>query len=440
MGTPETGRRVITFAAVVVLSVLAIGCTTGRSGVTISYAPRDGLTFDEPVDVVVRGLHAGRLATIRFTTHDDEGITWTSEATFTASPRGTIDLNAVAPQSGSYAGVAEMGLFWSVQPSSKPTREINFNSFGELDVFVAGRKVVSTGINRSIVSGSGGFLHKTYTVSDYGFDAQYFPTLTRPTPGKHTGVVVLGGSEGESVPDRLGELLAAHGYPTLLLAYFRAPGLPQELSSIPLEYFARAITWFSHQDQVDPHRIVVMGISRGSEAALLLGADYPELVHGVVAAVPSNVVHCARPVAPPPTPVPSSWTFHGHPVPCTNSDSAHPYDAPASVIPVERIDGPVFAYCGEADTTWPSCPYTETMFSRLQAHSRRWHDVLTRFPGAGHFVGYTLPYEPVPASFVQSDKTYVADRQSLVTVWAQLLGFLARFGPARIVISSTPTA
>jgi pimeloyl-ACP methyl ester carboxylesterase len=329
-----------------------------------------------------------------------------------------------------------MGLFWSVQPDAKPTREVELNDYGQLEVIAGGKTVASTAMYRSIVAGSGGYLHKSYLVADHGFDGEYFPTLTRPTPGKHTAIVVLGGSEGGTVPNHLGELLAAHGYPTLLLAYFRAPGLPQELSSIPLEYFARAITWFAQQDQVDPARIVVMGISRGSEAALLLGANYPRLVHGLVAAVPTDVVHCARPIAPAPTAIPSSWTLHGKPIPCTNSDSAHPYDTPGSVIPVERTNGPVFAYCGEADSTWPSCTYADAIFSRLSSHSRQWHDVLTKFPGAGHFVGFTLPYDPVPLSFVQSDRTYTADRQSLATVWPQLLSFLGRYGPARVVTSA----
>ena len=435
MGAPRTERKLIAAWMAAFLVVLC-GCTALRPRVTITYTPRDGLAVDDPVDVVVHGLRARQLVTIRYTTHDDEGIRWTSDATFEASPHGTIDLNTEAPRLGSYSGVAEMGLFWSVQPDSKPTREVDFNGSGQLEVIAGSTTVASTSIFRSIVAGSGGFSRKTYVVADHGFDGTYFPTLTRPTPGKRTAVVVLGGSDGETPSPRLGELLAAHGYPTLLLAYFRGPGLPQELSSIPLEYFARAITWFSQQDQVDPERITVMGISRGSEAALLLGANYPRLVHGVVAAVPTDVVHCARPIAPSPAAIPSSWTLHGKPVPCTNSDSAHPYDTPASVIPVERINGPVFAYCGEADSTWPSCTYAAAIFSRLQGHRRRWNDVLARFPGAGHFVGYTVPYEPVPASFVQSDKTYTADRQSLATVWPQLLGFLSRYGPARIVTSA----
>ncbi|HSR22267.1 MAG TPA: hypothetical protein VLW53_01865 [Candidatus Eisenbacteria bacterium] len=39
---------------------------------------------------------------------------------------------------------------------------------------------------------------------------------------------------------------------------------------------------------MDPARLLVMGASRGGEAALLLGADFPDLIHAVAAYVPSS--------------------------------------------------------------------------------------------------------------------------------------------------------
>jgi hypothetical protein len=51
-------------------------------------------------------------------------------------------------------------------------------------------------------------------------------------------VLVFGGSGGGLMTSAA--LLAARGYPSLALAYFKAPGLPQTLHNIPLEYFAKA--------------------------------------------------------------------------------------------------------------------------------------------------------------------------------------------------------
>src|SRR5207247_1491948 len=103
-------------------------------------------------------------------------------------------------------------------------------------------------------------------------------------------VLKLGGSDG-GLPSTVGwRLLASHGYHTLALAYFRVRGLPRALSHIPLEYFARALRWLAHRPGVDPTKVVVMGASRGGEAALILGAIYPKLVHGVIGYAPSSNV------------------------------------------------------------------------------------------------------------------------------------------------------
>src|SRR2546423_12920781 len=86
--------------------------------------------------------------------------------------------------------------------------------------------------------------------------------------------------------------LAPHCSPTLAIAYFGAAGLPQTLSNIPLEYFVKALSWLRSQPGVDPAHLFTYGVSRGSEAALLLGALYPDLVRGVIALVPSDVSLC----------------------------------------------------------------------------------------------------------------------------------------------------
>src|SRR5581483_9318732 len=55
----------------------------------------------------------------------------------------------------------------------------------------------------------------------------------------HAAVLAFGGSEGGLAPGMfaIAQHLAANGYPTLVVAYFDAPGLPQLLDQIPLEYF-----------------------------------------------------------------------------------------------------------------------------------------------------------------------------------------------------------
>ena len=102
-------------------------------------------------------------------------------------------------------------------------------------------------------------------------------------------MLIFGGSEGDlGLPTPRCRSRFA-GYPTLDIAYFDEPGLPSALRDIPLEYFARALRWLAHQPDVIANQLYVSGVSRGSEAALLLAVHYPKLVHGVIASSPSDL-------------------------------------------------------------------------------------------------------------------------------------------------------
>jgi fermentation-respiration switch protein FrsA (DUF1100 family) len=135
-------------------------------------------------------------------------------------------------------------------------------------------------------------------------------------------VLVFSGSAGGLTTTRAAALLAAHGYPSLALAYFKAPGLPQTLSSIPLEYFTSALEELRAQPGVDRNHVLVAGESRGGEAALLLGAHFPRLVNGVIAGVPSSVVNPGWPDTSNP-----AWTVRGRPPgrqPVRHGEGGHP--------------------------------------------------------------------------------------------------------------------
>jgi hypothetical protein len=128
------------------------------------------------------------------------------------------------------------------------------------------------------------------------------------------GVVVLTGSGGGLDARRAG-LLASHGFPALALAYFTFPGRPAWLVEQPLEYFEAGFAWLRRQPGVRG-RVRVMGISRGGELALLLGATFAE-VAAVVAYVPSSVVWgpvVAYPSSVLQAPL-SAWSYRGVPLP-----------------------------------------------------------------------------------------------------------------------------
>jgi pimeloyl-ACP methyl ester carboxylesterase len=175
------------------------------------------------------------------------------------------------------------------------------------------------------------------------------------------------------------------GFPALAIAYFKTRGLPDQLEAIPLEYFATALKWLARQRGVNRDAVVTWGVSRGSEAALLLGVNYPDLVHGVTAIVPSNVALCAYPSCPQP-----AWTLNGKAIPFQTHFGPTAAN-PDTAIPVEKIQGPVLLVCGQDDQIWPSCPMAEAIVTRLDQQSNGPPPVLLEYPGVGHAIGFLQP-------------------------------------------------
>ena len=420
---PRLRRPAVSLAAATtVLTVLLAGCTAaGQSPgrhVTITVQPQTSLA-DQAVRFRVTGLAPGELATVQTTSTDAAGVHWRASATYRADPAGDVDPSRAPARSGSYPGVSVMGLIWSMRPAGPDPAGAYFWHGGvpqefTVTVSVHGARVAVTTFQRQLSA----MTIQPESLRADGFVGDFFrPAAAIPD---RTAVLVLGGSSG-GLPALASGFLASSGYPSLGVAYFREPGLPKTLSRIPLEYFARALRWPRRQPGVDPARVAVLGVSRGSEAAQLLGVHYPRLVHAVIASVPSNVAICSYPGCTGP-----AWTLHGRALPYTREfDNPAPTDNPAAVIPDQRIRGPVFLDCGTADQTWTSCRYARAILSLLTAHHDRWAHVLYIYPGAGHWVGSLVPYEPYSPAATELDPSYPADQRALPLLWQHVLRFLA---------------
>jgi dienelactone hydrolase len=406
-----------------VTALVANGCSGGGGAhagrVQLTATPQEAV-FDVPVGIALTGVKAHAPVTLRVTSVDAHHLTFSAQARFVADSHGRVDPAAMAPSGGDYFGVVSMGLFTAMRPSEgQPTLYFWGRDPQSFTITATSGTTVlaqTTVMRRGFDPG----VHSTmHPVSETGFLGQYWqPAQTN----SHAAILQIGGYAGLG-GQLAGALFATHGYRTLTIAYFGAAGLPSTLSNIPLEYFANALRWLGKQPGIDPHQLFVSGVSRGSEAALLLAADFPDLVRGVIASVPMNVALCSLACDGP------EWTLNGAPVPYTRQlNNPAPSDEPDAVIHVEHINGPLFLDCGGADRIWRSCAYADAIVRRLIAFNPQGTHILAAYPDGGDGVGTLTPFEPgtdpVEAVTGSMGSTEQANTLARAQLWPRLLAFL----------------
>ncbi len=390
------------------LLVVVAGCSSKTASIRVE--PSRAL-LDAPVEIAVTGAKADAAVLLEARAVDRDGKVWRSSTVAHADSHGHVVLR----------GNRAMRLFWTLAPKADPPylytpKGTSFDV--TLSAEVQGRRLQATATR---IGHSTGVRRRVLTVARDGVYGELFTPAGR---SRRVGVLIFGGSEGGLSTPPEAALLASHGYTTLALAYFHAPGLPQALHDIPLEYFAKALRILGRQPTVVPAKLVVYGVSRGAEAAQLLGVHYPRLVHGVVALVGSNGSACGIPAyhGQRVRCLGAAWTFHGKPV---------PYDkygfSPATPYPFhdELIDGPIFLVCDGLDKFGPSCPMNEAIRDRLRAHHFAHRLTLLEYPRAGHYIGGLIPYWP--ANTGGDGEGYTLDDNQLARADAlpKLLRFLA---------------
>jgi dienelactone hydrolase len=153
------------------------------------------------------------------------------------------------------------------------------------------------------------------------------------------------------------------------------------LESIPLESIEPAKHWLMAQSDTRNDGVIVYGLSKGAELALLL-ASIDEDYKGVIATAPSAVVWNGIPQNPGNdySEVSSSWSYQNKPVAYIEYLNREPFRAEgitmrdwhsASLkaatnfsdarIKVENIQGPMLLFSGGLDDAWPSVEMGESI-------------------------------------------------------------------------------
>lgn len=264
--------------------------------------------------------------------------------------------------------------------------------------------------------------------------------IFRPERDIGTGVVVLAGSSGRVDSDRA-KLFASQGATAIALRWFGGEGQVPGICKVPLETFFAAIDYMV---EFGCKRIVLVGTSKGAEAALLT-AVYDPRVSAVVAISPSSVVwgNIGRGVDGISRPERSSWTLQGTPLPFVSSDPAwvpeyreglvtyrglfersldvHQSETQAAAIPSEKTDAEILLVAGCDDALWPSATFAASIVRRRADAGLTTQLVLGE--NAGHRV--LLPGETTPRSSLHahggSDE---ADAELGRRAWEHILAIL----------------
>jgi len=375
------------------------------------------------IAIRVEGLRPGEAITITSSTRDADGRLWQAHGVYTASASGEVDLTRQAPTEGTYRAVDAMGLLWSMNlaPGQKgpswftydlPEKEPSFRV--ALSATDGTAKPATATLVREWMAP--GVTHRAFTLAADGVIGDLY--LPRPNAKPRPAVILLGGSEGGESERSTAAVLAGEGYPALAVAYFHEPGLPDGLANIPLEYFATAARRLAVQPGVDSAHILILGASRGSEAALLAADEFPTLIHGAIVYAPSAIVNAGftNTVSPART---TAWTLHGTPLPT------------GLEIPLSNVSGPVLAFAGSDDALWDSPDWAHAIGLQLQLDGDSHPYQVVVYPDAGHGVAGDVDLPGQSTTGVEFGHpidfggTRQADSDAQQAAWTQTLALLA---------------
>jgi dienelactone hydrolase len=196
-------------------------------------------------------------------------------------------------------------------------------------------------------------------------------------------------------------------------------------------------------------KLAVVGVSKGGELALLLGATFPD-VKAVVGYAASGVVYQgvdlrhkisswysegqSLPFVPyyytTGMAIRSVWNAIIHrPTPLLPAHSGYLSDqriVEQATTAVEKIRGPVLLFSGQDDQVWPSVTLAEMVMKRLKEHHHPYEDRQVSYEHAGHL---SLPIPNLPTRFPAVlagllGGTPEGNAHAVTDAWSRMLTFL----------------
>lgn len=278
-------------------------------------------------------------------------------------------------------------------------------------------------------------------------------------PGK--ALVILGGGDGVySLTKVVAERFSLEGMPALALAYWKLPGLPPTVASVPVEFVRLAARALMAQGYP---RVGAWGISKGAELALVAASAFPDDISCVVAASPIDAVNqgigSGGTIGGAPADARkkdggaglasgSSWTLGGRDLPfaplsfskarifadCLRYKGVHMRSNYVSFeesvpeqarIRVENAGGPVLLLSAVRDDMWPADEACRRIIAKLDECGFPYEHLHLSYEVASH---YLLPCELGSARMFGIERKHPdACRAAREDSTAQMLAFLERW-------------
>ncbi|XP_022334571.2 acyl-coenzyme A thioesterase 1-like [Crassostrea virginica] len=264
------------------------------SSVQISIKPQEALV-DEKVHIRVDGLPKNGPITIKASVQEGK-LRFSSYGCYTATEEGHVVIEEQSASEGTYTGIEQMGLFWSMKPEPSCRQNVRF-----LKKDITTPIVVTFSVLEGHHSWENLFDPPPKPLATLDVLRWYkHPRVRRervtegnirgalfipPGPGPFPGVIDMFGSGG-GLMDHRAALLASRGFIVFALPFFAYEDLPSTMPDVSLDYLIESTEWFAGLPNVKPEGIGMIGLSKGGMYTLELCRHVPKvkavvLVNGV---------------------------------------------------------------------------------------------------------------------------------------------------------------
>lgn len=394
----------------------------GQCCVKLSVQPSRGLV-DEKFTILVQNTPPGFQLTLHALHHSDDGHDWEAFAHYTADNTGTVNVSEDPSLGGTYSGVEQMGLMWSLRtvPGSKPWLRMRKKNVQTPMVFtISVYKGHQTEGFLDQVPLAGVVVERWYMapgvkrepITEDGLTA----TLFLPSgPGPFPALIDLWGGGGQLVEYRAA-LLASNGIAALALDYLTPKVTMETGKPVENDYFEKAYKVLEQHPQILGSRIAMLGLSFGTAMTLKM-AVYSQVMK-LRCAVCVSGSH-VQPVDGSVKEILGYFNKNAEKTRFNEENQAIWHDLllpiptdPAFKVDVGRLRVPLMLIVGEDDQNWPAPESAKDIKEMMEQAGNSHLLTVLSYPNTGHLI--EPPYTPHvrATTFVTVDT-----RQKVVALW-----------------------